>query len=59
MKLFGAVDAFADLAEALALAGPLVIGLDDLQWADSASLLTLSAVVRRMAGRRQRCSPPP
>jgi predicted ATPase len=47
---FRAVDAFADLAEALALAGPLVIGLDDLQWADPSSLLTLGAVARRMAG---------
>ena len=28
---FRAVDAFADLAEALALAGPLVIGVDDLR----------------------------
>jgi AAA ATPase domain len=47
---FRAVDAFADLAEALALAGPLVIGLDDLQWADPPSVLTLGAVARRMAG---------
>ena len=47
---FRAVDAFADLAEALALAGPLVIGLDDLQWADPSSLLTLGAVARRMTG---------
>ena len=48
--LFQAVDAFADLVEALALSGPLVIGLDDLQWADSSSLLALGAAVRRMAG---------
>jgi DNA-binding CsgD family transcriptional regulator len=47
---FQAVDAFADLVEALALAGPLVVGLDDLQWADESSLLTLGALVRRMAG---------
>jgi predicted ATPase len=47
---FRVVDAFADLAEALALAGPLVIGVDDLQWADSSSLLTLGAVARRVAG---------
>jgi DNA-binding CsgD family transcriptional regulator len=47
---FRAVDAFADLAEALALAGPLVIGLDDLQWADPSSLLTLGAAARRIAG---------
>src|SRR6516225_5455835 len=47
---FRVVDAFADLAEALALSGPLVIGVDDLQWADPSSLLTLGAVARRMAG---------
>src|SRR5262249_8974694 len=47
---FRVVDAFTDLAEALALAGPLVIGVDDLQWADPSSLLTLGAVARRMAG---------
>ena len=45
---FRAVDAFADLAEELALAGPLVIGVDDLQWADPSSLLTLAAVSRRL-----------
>ena len=46
---FRAVDAFVDLAEELALAGPLVIAADDLQWADPSSLLTLAAVVRRLA----------
>ncbi|MGO9219516.1 MAG: ATP-binding protein [Streptosporangiaceae bacterium] len=46
---FRADDAFADLAEELALAGPLVIGVDDLQWADPSSLLTLAAVSRRLA----------
>ena len=46
---FRAVDAFADLAEELALAGPLVIGVDDLQSADPSSLLTLAAVSRRLA----------
>jgi DNA-binding CsgD family transcriptional regulator len=46
---FRAVDAFADLAEDLALSGPLVIGLDDLQWADPSSLLTLAALSRRLA----------
>jgi hypothetical protein len=35
--------------QALALAGSLVIGLDDLQWADGSSL-TLGAVVCWMAG---------
>jgi DNA-binding CsgD family transcriptional regulator len=46
---FRAVDAFADLAEDLALSGPLVLGVDDLQWADPSSLLTLGAVTRRVA----------
>ena len=46
---FRAVDAFADLVEELALAGPLVIGVDDLQWADPSSLLTLAALSRRLA----------
>ena len=46
---FRAVDAFTDLAEELALAGPLVIAADDLQWADPSSLLALAAVVRRLA----------
>ena len=47
---FRAVDAFTDLVEELALAGPLVLGLDDLQWADPSSLLTLGALGRRLAG---------
>ena len=46
---FRAVDAFTDLAEELALAGPLLIGVDDLQWADPSSLLTLGALSRRLA----------
>ena len=46
---FRAVDAFADLVEDLALSGPLLVGLDDLQWADPSSLLTLAAVARRLA----------
>ena len=44
---FRVVDALADLAEELALSGPLLIGLDDLQWADASSLLTLNALARR------------
>ncbi len=46
---FRAVDAFADLAEELALSGPLVIGADDLQWADPSSLLTLGVLSRLLA----------
>ena len=45
---FRVVDALADLVEELALPGPLVIGLDDLQWADPSSLLTLSTLSRRV-----------
>ena len=45
---FRVVDALADLVEELALPGPLVIGVDDLQWADPSSLLTLSALSRRV-----------
>ena len=44
---FQAVDAFLDLVEAPAGRGPLVLGLDDLQWADPSSLLTLGALARR------------
>ena len=45
---FRVVDAFTDLVEELALGGPLVIGLDDLQWADPSSLLTLGVLGRRL-----------
>jgi hypothetical protein len=47
---FQAVDAFVDLAESLALARPLVVGVDDLQWADPSSLLTLGAMGGRLDG---------
>ena len=47
---FRAVDAFADLAEELALDGPLVIGADDLHWADPSSLVTLGALAARLNG---------
>ena len=46
---FRAVDAFGDLVEALALSGPVVVGADDLQWADPSSLVTLAAMGRRLA----------
>lgn len=47
---FRAVDAFAELVEALALERPLVIGVDDLQWADPSSLLALSTIGRTVVG---------
>src|SRR5215831_15244492 len=34
---FRVVDALTDLVEELALAGPVVLGVDDLQWADPSS----------------------
>ncbi len=46
---FRAIDAFSDLAEELALVATLVIGLDDIQWADPSSLLTVGALCRRLA----------
>lgn len=45
---FRVVDAFVDLVEAEALGRPLVIAVDDLQWADPSSLLTLNALNRRL-----------
>ena len=46
---FRVVDALVDLVERLAIRGPVVIGIDDLQWADPSSLLTLDAWRRRLA----------
>jgi len=45
---FQVVDGFIDLVEELSMQGPLVIGVDDLQWADPASILTLDALSRRL-----------
>src|SRR6516164_4052631 len=47
---FRVVDALTDLVEELALAGPVVLGLDDLQWADPSSLLTVGVLARRLTG---------
>jgi predicted ATPase len=45
---FQAVDALVDLVEALALQRPLVLAVDDLQWADPSSLLTLGMLGRHL-----------
>jgi DNA-binding CsgD family transcriptional regulator/TolA-binding protein len=45
---FQAVDAFCDLVEALAVDRPLVVAVDDLQWADPSSLLTLATLGGRL-----------
>jgi DNA-binding CsgD family transcriptional regulator/tetratricopeptide (TPR) repeat protein len=47
---FRVVDALCDLVESLALDRPLVLGLDDLQWADPSSLVTLGALARTGLG---------
>lgn len=46
---FRVVDAFGDLMEDLAVTGPVMVGADDLQWADPSSLVTLAAMGRRAA----------
>lgn len=47
---FRVVDAFGDLVEQLAASRPLLLALDDLQWADASSLLVLHAIERRSMG---------
>jgi DNA-binding NarL/FixJ family response regulator len=47
---FRAVDAFSDLVEAQVRLRPLAIGVDDLQWADPSSLLTLVNLGRATVG---------
>jgi DNA-binding CsgD family transcriptional regulator/tetratricopeptide (TPR) repeat protein len=47
---FRVVDALCDLVESLALERPLVLGLDDLQWADPSSMVTLGALARTAVG---------
>ena len=45
---FQVIDGFLDLVEERAMSGPVVIGLDDLQWADPSSILALDALLRRL-----------
>jgi DNA-binding NarL/FixJ family response regulator len=45
---FRVVDGFVDVVEELALAGPMAFALDDLQWADSSTLLTVRSLARRL-----------
>jgi DNA-binding CsgD family transcriptional regulator/tetratricopeptide (TPR) repeat protein len=47
---FRAVDALCDLVESLVRERPLMIGVDDLQWADPSSLLVLATLCRTAAG---------
>ena len=47
---FRVVDALCDLVESLAGDRPLVLALDDLQWADPSSLVTLGALARTALG---------
>lgn len=47
---FRAVEAFADLVEELATSEPMLLALDDLQWADASTLLALTEILRRMTG---------
>jgi DNA-binding CsgD family transcriptional regulator/tetratricopeptide (TPR) repeat protein len=47
---FRVVDALCDVVESWASEQPLVLGLDDLQWADPASLVTLAAIARSAVG---------
>jgi hypothetical protein len=46
---FRIVDCIVDLVEQLALDGPVALALDDVQWADPSTLLTLRFLARRLA----------
>jgi DNA-binding CsgD family transcriptional regulator/tetratricopeptide (TPR) repeat protein len=45
---FRVLDALVDLVEELALAAPVALALDDLQWADPSTLLALRSLGRRL-----------
>lgn len=44
------IDAFAELVSGLAARGPVAIALDDLHWADAASLRLAEGLISRLAG---------
>ena len=46
---FRLVEAFVSLAERLALAGPVLVTVEDLHWADPSTLLALDHLGRRLA----------
>ena len=45
---FRVVDAFVDLVEKAALAGPVALALEDLHWADPSTIVTLRSLARRL-----------
>jgi len=45
---FRIVDAFVDLVEGVALAGPVALVLEDLQWADPSTIVTIRSLARRL-----------
>ena len=46
---FQVVDALAELLEETAVRNPILVVIDDLQWADHATLLTVRAIAARLA----------
>ena len=45
---FRMVDGFVDLVEAFAVRAPVVLALDDVQWADTSTLLAVRSLTRRL-----------
>lgn len=45
---YSVVEALVELGESLAYRGPVAVVLDDLQWADSSSLLAIAVLARRL-----------
>ena len=45
---FHVVDTLIELLEETALQGPVIVAIDDLQWADHATLLTVRAITARL-----------